>query len=73
MRAYGFAFQIHFIGINQVTLQLPDVIFHKGDANFLERSFSPDFMRSQARPLLVIEDSSHGMSTCLVVLNFFHN
>jgi hypothetical protein len=27
IRAYGFAFRIHSIGINQVTLQLPDVIF----------------------------------------------
>ena len=73
MHAYGYAFQIHSIDINQVTLQLPDVIFHKGDANRLERSFPPEFMRSQARPLLVIEDSSHDMTTSLAVLNFFHN
>jgi cephalosporin hydroxylase len=52
---------------------LPDVIFHQGDANLLERSLSQDFMRSLARPLLVIEDSSHEMATTLAVLNFFHN
>jgi len=73
MRAYGFPFQIHSIDIAEVTLQLSDVIFHKGDASHLERSFSPDFMRSQARPLLVIEDSGHDMATSLAVLNFFHN
>jgi cephalosporin hydroxylase len=73
MRAYGFPFQIHSIDKNEVTLQLPDVIFHRGDANLLERSFSPDFMRSLARPLLVIEDSLHNMTTSLAVLNFFHN
>lgn len=73
MRAYGFSFQIHSIDINEVTLELPDVIFYEGDANLLERSFSPDFMRSQARPLLVIEDSCHDMATSLAVLNFFHN
>jgi cephalosporin hydroxylase len=73
MRAYGFAFQIHSIDINQVTLQLSDVIFHTGDANLLEHSLSPDFMRSLARPLLVIEDSSHEMTTSLAVLNFFHD
>ena len=73
MHAYGYAFQIHSIDINQVTLQLPDVLFHKGDADRMERSFPPEFMRSQARPLLVIEDSSHDMTTSLAVLNFFHN
>jgi cephalosporin hydroxylase len=74
MRTYGFGCQIHSIDINPVTwLQLPDVTFHKGDANLLELSFSPDFMRSLARPLLVIEDSLHEMTTSLAVLSFFHD
>ena len=73
MRAFGFACHIHSIDIKQVTLQLPDVSFHHGDANLLERSFSLDFMRSLTRPLLVIEDSSHQLVTTLAVLNFFHN
>jgi cephalosporin hydroxylase len=74
MRTYRFRCQIHSIDINPVTwLQLPDVTFHKGDANLLELSFSPDSMRSLARPLLVIEDSLHEMTTSLAVLNFFHN
>jgi cephalosporin hydroxylase len=74
MRAFGLPCQIHSIDINKVTdLRLPDVIFHQGDANLLERSLSQDFMRSLARPLLVIEDSSHEMATTLAVLNFFHN
>jgi cephalosporin hydroxylase len=73
MRAYGLACQIHSIDINRVALRLPDVVFHQGDANLLERSFSADFMRSLPRPLLVIEDASHQMATTLAVLNFFHN
>jgi cephalosporin hydroxylase len=73
MRTYGFACQIHSIDINRVPLQLPDVTFHQGDANLLEQSFSPDFMRSLGRPLLVIEDSSHRMDASLSVLNFFHD
>jgi cephalosporin hydroxylase len=73
IRNYGSPIHIHSIDVNQVTLRWPDVTFHKGDADHLERSFSPDFMRSLARPLLVNEDSSHMMSTTLAVMNFFHD
>jgi cephalosporin hydroxylase len=73
MRAYGYSFYIHSVDINQVPLQLPNVTFHKGDANQLGGSLSADFMLSLERPLLVIEDSLHEMTTSLAVLNFFHN
>ena len=73
VRGYGSPIHIHSIDINRVSLQWPDVTFHEGDAHHLERSFPPDFMCSLAKPLLVIEDSLHEMTTSLAVLNFFHD
>jgi cephalosporin hydroxylase len=73
MRAFALPAHIHSVDINKVTdLKVPGVTFHRGDANQLNGSLSPDFMRSLARPLMVIEDSSHLKETTLAVLNFFH-
>lgn len=70
MRAYNLPCHIHSIDINLVTLQETGVTFHQGDAHHLENYFSPEFMRSLARPLLVIEDSLHERVTSEAVLKF---
>jgi cephalosporin hydroxylase len=73
MRAFGLPAHIHSVDLNPVTeVHDPDITFHRGDAERLELSLPPDFMRSLARPLLVIEDSSHFRKTTLAVLNFLH-
>jgi cephalosporin hydroxylase len=54
-------------------VQDPAITFHHGDADQLSLTFSPAFMGALARPLMVIEDSSHMKETTLATLNFFHN
>jgi cephalosporin hydroxylase len=73
MRSFGLPAHIHSIDLNPVgDVKDPAITFHRGDANHLERCLAPGFMRSLARPLLVIEDSSHFKETSLAVLRFFH-
>jgi cephalosporin hydroxylase len=73
MRAFGLPAQIHSLDVNPVTdLADPSVTFHHGDADRLEGTLKAEFMTGLARPLLVIEDSSHHCDTILAVLNFFH-
>jgi cephalosporin hydroxylase len=73
MRSFGLPAHIHSVDLNPVTdIADPTITFHRGDAEQLERDLSPGFMRALARPLLVIEDSSHFKETTLAVLNFFH-
>lgn len=49
----------------------PSVQFRRGDAQRLSEVLSPVEMQSLARPLLVIEDSSHLAGTTAAVLDFF--
>jgi cephalosporin hydroxylase len=49
----------------------PEVRFCRGDAERLEAVLPPEVMESLARPLLVIEDSSHLAGTTTAVLEFF--
>ncbi|MFL6248236.1 MAG: CmcI family methyltransferase [Thermoanaerobaculia bacterium] len=49
----------------------PSVRFLRGDARRLGDVLTPDVMRSLARPLLVVEDSSHFAGTTAAVLDFF--
>jgi cephalosporin hydroxylase len=52
-------------------LSHPSVRFLRGDAQRLGDVLTPDLMRSLARPLLVVEDSSHFAATTAAVLDFF--
>ena len=49
----------------------PSVRFLRGDARRLGDVLTPEVMRSLARPLLVVEDSSHFAGTTAAVLDFF--
>lgn len=49
----------------------PSVEFHRGDAHRLGDVLTPEVMKSLARPLLVVEDSSHLAATTAAVLDFF--
>ncbi|HYO77112.1 MAG TPA: CmcI family methyltransferase [Thermoanaerobaculia bacterium] len=49
----------------------PSVRFERGDAERLGDVLTPAVMQSLARPLLVIEDSSHLARTTAAVLDFF--
>jgi cephalosporin hydroxylase len=49
----------------------PSVRFLRGDAQQLGEVLTPELMQSLARPLLVVEDSSHFASTTAAVLGFF--
>jgi cephalosporin hydroxylase len=49
----------------------PSVEFLQGDAHELGAVLTPSLMQSLARPLLVIEDSSHQATTTAAVLDFF--
>lgn len=72
MREFGTPCQIHSVDLKKVTgVTAPGVTFHAGDANDLGAVLDAKFMRSLARPLLVIEDSSHHADTCLAALRFF--
>jgi cephalosporin hydroxylase len=49
----------------------PSVRFLRGDAQRLGEVLTPELMQSLARPLLVVEDSSHFAGTTAAVLDFF--
>jgi cephalosporin hydroxylase len=49
----------------------PNVRFHRADAQRLGEVLTPEVMESLARPLLVVEDSSHLAGTTAAVLDFF--
>jgi cephalosporin hydroxylase len=49
----------------------PSVHFRRGDAQRLGEVLTPAAMQSLARPLLVVEDSSHHAGTTAAVLEFF--
>jgi cephalosporin hydroxylase len=49
----------------------PSVAFLKGDARDLGAVLTPELMSAIARPLLIVEDSSHLAGTTAAVLDFF--
>lgn len=49
----------------------PNVQFRRADAQRLGEVLTPEVMESLARPLLVVEDSSHLAGTTAAVLDFF--
>jgi len=75
--ALWFADQRPGMSVISIDLETPDgashpsVKFHRGDAHRLGEVLTPEVMASLARPLLVIEDSSHLSATTVAVLEFF--
>jgi cephalosporin hydroxylase len=75
--ALWFAEQRPGMQVLSVDLQTPDGVSHpsvqflRGDAHRLGEVLTHDVMESLARPLLVIEDSSHYAETTAAVLDFF--
>lgn len=48
------------------------ITFLEGDGRELQQTFTPEFLASLPRPLLVIEDADHSYQTSKHVLEFFH-
>jgi cephalosporin hydroxylase len=74
--AIWFAEQLPGMRVLSIDLQPPDVThdavtFLRGDARDLGAVLTDDVMQSIARPLLVVEDSSHFADTTGAVLDFF--
>lgn len=75
--ALWFADQMPGMQVYSVDLQAPagvahpSVTFLEGDARDLGAVLPPSLMESIARPLLVVEDSSHFAGTTAAVLDFF--
>lgn len=51
----------------------PRITFLQGDANRLHEVLPKSLLKGLARPLLVVEDSSHRYQECTAVLNYFHD
>jgi cephalosporin hydroxylase len=75
--ALWFADQTPGMRVYSIDLQVPagvahpSVTFLQGDARDLGAILPPSLMESIARPLLVVEDSSHFAGTTAAVLDFF--
>lgn len=66
----GHVYSLDIVGVKKVSH--PRVTFLEGDGRELAESFSPEFMLTLPRPLLVIEDADHSYETSSHVLSFFH-
>lgn len=66
----GHVYSLDIVGVKKVTH--PRLTFLEGDGRELSDSFSPEFMLTLPRPLLVIEDADHSYETSSHVLSFFH-
>jgi cephalosporin hydroxylase len=75
--ALWFADQAPAARVYSIDLQVPAGVTHpavtflQGDAHDLGSALSRSFLKSIARPLLVVEDSSHFARTTAAVLEFF--
>ncbi|MBU5638028.1 glycosyltransferase [Geomonas sp. Red69] len=66
----GHVYSLDIVGVKKVSH--PRVTFVEGDGRDLAESFSPEFILTLPRPLLVIEDADHSYETSSHVLSFFH-
>ena len=73
MRTMALPANVHSVDVNEVDLDAPGVMFHRGDASALEAVLRPELMRTLPRPWLVVEDTGHAADTTLAVLGFFYN
>lgn len=80
--AIWFADQASVLGLNLEVISIdlevpatgggPSVTFLNGDARELGKTLPPALMNAVARPLMVVEDSSHQSETTAAVLGFFN-
>ncbi|MBU5611476.1 CmcI family methyltransferase [Geomonas azotofigens] len=66
----GHVYSLDIVGVKKVSH--PRVTFLEGDGRELSDTFSPEFMLTLPRPLLVIEDADHSYETSGHALSFFH-
>jgi cephalosporin hydroxylase len=72
MRTFGISCTIHSIDIKPLAeLEIPRVIFYRGDGRNLSYALPPNLLGALPRPLMVIEDADHHPSTTLAVHRFF--
>jgi len=71
LAGYGLAAQIHSIDLEPPSLEIPGVVFHRGDGRRLGETLPDAVMRALPRPLIVVEDADHHAETTLRVLEFF--
>jgi cephalosporin hydroxylase len=65
---------IYSIDIVKVTsVQHPRVTYMEGNGRVLQETFTPNFLNSLPRPLLIIEDADHSYETSKHVLDFFNS
>lgn len=70
---FGIDGHIYSIDIVKVTsVEHPRVTYIEGNGRALQEIFTPDFLNSLPRPLLVIEDADHVYETSHHVLEYFH-
>ena len=73
LQTFGVDAHVHSVDVNRVTdVSHPRVTYYKGDGQNLGATFTPQFLASIPRPLLVIEDADHSRNTTLAVCEFFH-
>jgi len=66
----GHVFSVDVLKVTSV--HHPRITFMQGNGQALQEIFTPDFLQSLPRPLLVIEDADHSYETTKHVLEFFH-
>lgn len=70
-RSFGIECAIHSIDVEPPAMEIPGVVFYRGDGRNLAATLSADFLAAMPRPLMVIEDADHRPETTLAVLRFF--
>ena len=71
LRNFGCDCTVHSIDLQPPAIEIPGVVFYRGDGRNLAGTLSPDVLSALPRPLLVIEDADHRPETTLAVLRFF--
>lgn len=71
-RQLGLDLRVYSVDLQEpVGVSHPSVTFLRGDARDLANILTPPFLQDMARPLMVVEDSSHIAGTTSAVLDFF--
>ncbi len=71
-RQLGLDLRVYSVDLQEpASVSHPSVTFLRGDARDLANILTPAFLQDMARPLMVVEDSSHIAGTTSAVLDFF--
>ena len=72
LTAYGIDGKVHSLDIVPVVMPPdPRIVLHTGDALQIDKIFPADWLVTQPRPLLVIDDGDHSHASVLTVLDHF--